>query len=91
MLRTIGYLSAIFETLTVDDLGKKMVQNTIKNVQISIGTKNTTTLNDQILHLEILSPLSILETKEKELKRRLKIYCSQNTFILFFKKQNHHL
>jgi hypothetical protein len=66
LLRTIGYLPAIFETLTADELGKKLVQNTIKNIQITIGTINGTTLNEQTLQLEILSPLSILESKEKE-------------------------
>lgn len=70
ILRTIGYLPAIFETLTADELGKKLVQNTIKNIQITIGTSNGTTLNEETLHLQILSPLSILESKEKE---RIKI------------------
>jgi hypothetical protein len=66
VLRTIGYLPAIFETLTADELGKKLVKNAIKNIKITIGTTNATTLNEQILHLEIFSPLSILETTEKE-------------------------
>jgi hypothetical protein len=66
VLRTIGYLPSIFETLTADELGKKLVQNAIKNIQITIGLNNTTTLNEQTLHLEILSPLTILESKEKE-------------------------
>lgn len=66
VLRTIGYLPSIFETLTADELGKKLVQNAIKNIQITIGINNTTTLNEQTLHLEILSPLTILESKEKE-------------------------
>jgi len=66
VLRTIGYLPAIFEALTADELGKKLVQNAIKNIQITIGTNNTITLNEHTLHLEILSPITILETKEKE-------------------------
>ncbi|PJJ08621.1 hypothetical protein CLU83_1907 [Flavobacterium sp. 1] len=66
VLRAIGYLPIIFETLTADELGKKLVQNAIKNIQITIGTTNTTILNEQTLLLEILSPLSILESKEKE-------------------------
>nr|WP_315197430.1 hypothetical protein [uncultured Flavobacterium sp.] len=70
VLRTIGYLPAIFETLTADELGKKLVQKTIKNIQITIGTSNAITLNEQRLHIENLSPLSILESKEKE---RIKI------------------
>ncbi|MEM0578751.1 hypothetical protein [Flavobacterium polysaccharolyticum] len=66
VLRTIGYLPSIFETLTADELGKKLVQNAIKNIQITIGTSNTTILNEHTLQLEILSPSTILETKEKE-------------------------
>jgi hypothetical protein len=66
VLRTIGYLPYIFETLTADELGKNLVQNAIKNIQITIGINNTTTLNEQTLHLEIFSPLTILESKEKE-------------------------
>lgn len=66
VLRTIGYLPAIFATLTADELGKKLVQNAIKNIQITIGTNNTTTLNEHLLNIEILSPLSIIESKEKE-------------------------
>jgi hypothetical protein len=66
VLRTIGHLPSIFKTLTADELGKKLVQNAIKNIQITIGTSNTTILNEHTLHLEILSPLAILETKEKE-------------------------
>ena len=66
VLRTINYLPAIFETLTADNLGKKIVQSAIKKISISIAATNTITLNEQTLHLEILSPLPILETKEKE-------------------------
>lgn len=66
VLRTIGYLPSIFETLTADELGKKLVQNAIKNIQITIGTSYTTILNEHTLQLEILSPSTILETKEKE-------------------------
>nr|WP_315239709.1 hypothetical protein [uncultured Flavobacterium sp.] len=70
VLRTVGYLPTIFETLTADELGEKLVQNAIKNIQITIGTPNSTTLNEQTLHLQILSPLPIPESKEKE---RIKI------------------
>ncbi|PKB17159.1 hypothetical protein [Flavobacterium sp. 5] len=66
ILRTINFLPAIFETLTADELGRKIVRSTIKNIQITVATTNVITLKEQTLHLEILSPLSILEAKEKE-------------------------
>jgi hypothetical protein len=66
VLRTIGYLPSIFESLTGDELGKRLVQNAIKNIQITIGTTQTIELNQQIVQIEILSPLSIVESEEKE-------------------------
>lgn len=66
VLRTIGYLPAIFENLTADELGRKLVQNAIKNIQITIGAAQAIKLNEQIVHIEIQSPLTLLESKEKE-------------------------
>jgi hypothetical protein len=70
VLRTLGYLPAIFETLTADNLGKKLVHDSIKSIQITVGNSASTILNEQTLHLQILFPLSISESKEKE---RIKI------------------
>lgn len=70
VLRTLGYLPSIFETLTADDLGKKLVHDTIKKIQITVGNSVATTLKEQTLLLQILSSLSTSESKEKE---RIKI------------------
>jgi hypothetical protein len=70
VLRTINYLPTIFETLTTDQLGKNLVHTAIKKLQITIGTSTEISLNEQTLNIQILSPLSIPESKERE---RIKI------------------
>lgn len=66
VLRIINFLPAIFETLTADQLGKNLILNTIKNIQVSIANESAISLEEQTLHLKIISPLLILDTNEKE-------------------------
>ncbi|HEX8014615.1 MAG TPA: hypothetical protein VF465_05230 [Flavobacterium sp.] len=70
VLRTVNYLPTIFETLTTDELGKNLVHTAIKKLRITIGSSTEISLNEQTLNIQILSPLPIPESKERE---RIKI------------------
>lgn len=70
VLRTVNYLPTIFETFTTDELGKNLVHTAIKKLRITIGSFTEISLNEQTLNIQILSPLPIPESKERE---RIKI------------------
>jgi hypothetical protein len=66
ILRTVMYLPEIFKDLTSDELGKKLVQTAIDNIRITTAANASTTLTGHTLLLQVVSPLTLMETKEKE-------------------------
>lgn len=67
VLNTLKLIPPIIASMTFDSIGRKLVSEKIKNIKISIGTENISTLSKQNLHLQIsdLGFFSPLKETEK--------------------------
>lgn len=71
VLETIKILPSIFENLIEDELGKKAIDENIKNIKISIAENASTTLHNKELHVEITSAYKFPEKEKERIKKEI--------------------
>ncbi|GGF21430.1 hypothetical protein [Flavobacterium limi] len=71
ILETIKMLPSIFESLMDDELGKKAIDENIKNIKILISQNNKTILDDKELQIEITPDYKFPEKEKQRIKKEI--------------------
>lgn len=65
-LQVLQALPAILEQITADELGKKLVNEKIKNIEIAVSSHSHTSLSEGLLKIQLSSPFTGTLNAEKE-------------------------